>query len=475
MATSIKFGTDGWRGIIGEDFTFANVRACAQGVAEYIKECGLADRGVVVGYDTRFLSDRFAEAVAEVLAGNGVRSYLCSHPTPTPVVSYGVVVRKAGGAVVITASHNPPIWNGFKYKPEYAGSAPPEVTQILEKNIERAIERGNIPSVPLEEGVKEDWIEYIDLKPQYQEQMSRLVDLERLREGGMKVVVDSMYGAGAGYLSSLLSSGATTVREIHGTRNPLFPGLAQPEPIARNLTALRRAVRQGKAEVGLATDGDADRVGMTDENGDILTPLQIFALLTFYLLEVRGERGPIIKSITSTRMANLLGEIYQVPVHETPVGFKYIGPLMVKMNGLIGGEESGGFGFRGHIPERDGILSSLYILDLLAQTGKTVSQLLADIYTLVGPHHYKRVDLHLSQELKGPIVERISANPPEHLDNITVAQFDTADGLRFSLEDGSWLLVRFSGTEPLMRIYAESHSLEQVERLLSAGQDLAGV
>ncbi|MEE9199087.1 MAG: phosphoglucomutase/phosphomannomutase family protein [Dehalococcoidia bacterium] len=475
MASPIKFGTDGWRGVMAEDFTFANVRVCAQAVAEYVKDRGLAQRGVVVGYDTRFLSDAFAEAVAQVLAANGIGSYLCRHPTPTPVVSYGIVNRKAAGAVVITASHNPSQWNGFKYKPEYAGSASPEVVRALEGHISRILATGDPPSVPLDEGVKKGWIEYVDLKESYREHLSTLVDLERLRGARTRVVVDSMYGAGAGYLKSFLAGGSMSVQEIRRVRNPMFPGLAQPEPIDRNLAALRRAVRRGRADVGLATDGDADRVGAADEKGEILTPLQIFGLLAYYLLEVRGERGPIIKSITSTRMANRLGEIYQVPVHETPVGFKYIGPLMTEENALIGGEESGGFGFRGHIPERDGILSSLYILDLLAQTGRTLSQLLKDLYALVGPHYYRRIDLHLPQELKSPIVERISSSPPKHLNDSVVADFDTTDGLRFSLEDGSWLLIRFSGTEPLMRIYAEGHSPEQVERHLSAGRELAGV
>ena len=475
MAGPIVFGTDGWRGIIAEDFTFANVRVCAQAVAEYLRERGMTQRGVVVGYDTRFLSDRYAEAVAQVLAANDIKSYLCSRPTPTPVVSYGIVVKKAAGAVIITASHNPAEWNGFKYKPEYAGSASPEIIRALESHIEELLGFAALPSVPLEKGRREGSIEYVDLKAPYREHIADLVDLERLQDNGLRVVVDSMYGAGAGYLKSFLAGGSISLSEIHGVRNPLFPDIAQPEPIDRNLTALRRMVRRKRADVGLATDGDADRVGLTDEKGEFLTPLQIFGLLAYYFLEVRGERGPIIKSITSTRMIDRLGEIYGVPVHETPVGFKHIGPLMIKENALMGGEESGGFGFRGHIPERDGILSSLYILDLLTQTEKSVSQLLSDLYDLVGPHHYNRIDLHLSQELKGPIVELISSSPPKQLDNGVVIQFDTTDGLRFSLEDGSWLLIRFSGTEPLMRIYAESRSPAQVERLLSAGRELVEV
>ncbi|MFQ5934640.1 MAG: phosphoglucomutase/phosphomannomutase family protein, partial [Dehalococcoidia bacterium] len=368
-----------------------------------------------------------------------------------------------------------PEWNGFKFKPDYAGSASPEITRALEGQIEQVLKSGMPRSVSPEEGVRKGLIEYVDLRTEYRDQVSRLVDLERLQRSGLKVVVDSMYGAGAGYIKLLLRGGSARVREIHGTHNPLFPGLAQPEPIDRNLEHFSRTVQRTAADVGLATDGDADRIGIADEEGNILTPLQIFGLLTYYLMEARGERGPLIKSITTTRMINRLGEIHGVPVHETPVGFKYIGPLMMKEKALIGGEESGGFGFRGHIPERDGILSSLYILDLMARTGKPVSKLLENLYDLVGPHHYNRMDLHISEEFKDPLIKKISANPPGQIGNVEVERFDITDGLRFSLVDGSWLLIRFSGTEPLIRIYAESHSRERVERLLGEGRRLAGV
>lgn len=475
MSSTIRFGTDGWRGIIAEDFTFDNVRVCAQGVARYVKDEGLTDRGVVVGYDTRFLSDKFAEGVAQVLAGNGIKSYLCPDPTPTPVVSFGVLHHKAGGGVVITASHNPATWNGFKYKPEYAGSASPKVVQALERNIKEVMVSGEVSSASLEYGIEGGWISYTDLKSFYQDHVSRLVDLDSLRESELKVVVDSMYGAGAGYLKSLLAGGSTSVSELHGTRHPLFPGFKQPEPIAQNLKSLSRGVKIKGANVGLATDGDADRLGIADEKGNILTTLQIFALLAFYLLEMKGERGVIVRSITSTSMIDRLGDVYDVPVLETPVGFKYIGPMMIEKKALMGGEESGGFGFRGHIPERDGILSALYILDFMTQSKKSLSQLLKDLYDMVGPHHYKRVDMHLPQELKGHIIDRLSSQPPALLSGSRISRSDTSDGFKYYLEDGSWLVIRFSGTEPLVRIYAESRSMEQVEGLLSAGRELVGL
>ncbi len=473
MPGEIKFGTDGWRGLIADDFTFSNVRICAQAVAEYVKGRGLGGRGVVVGYDTRFLSERFADDVAGVLAENGIRAYLSISPVPTPVASYAVMDKEAAGAVVITASHNPAEWNGFKFKPEYAGSATPEITATLESIIADIQERGGVPKPNAEETNANCLIETVDLVPAYERHIATLVDLDRIRESGLGVAVDSMYGAGIGYVKRIVAGGSARVSEIHRTRNPLFPGLGQPEPIARNLAKLRVQVRKTGADVGLATDGDADRVGVADEHGNILTPLQIFGLLAYYLLEVRGERGPMIKSITTTRMIDRLGERYGVPVYETAVGFKHIGPRMMAEDALIGGEESGGFGFRGHVPERDGILASLYILDLLAQTRRTVSHLIEDLYNLVGPHHYDRVDIPISGIAKEQAKDRIADAQPDSIAGMPVSRLDRTDGSRFEFEDGSWLLFRFSGTEPLMRIYAESRSMEAVDRLLNAGQALA--
>ena len=475
MSDEIKFGTDGWRGLIADDFTFSNVRICAQAVAEYVTGRGLADRGVVVGYDTRFLSDDFAKESARVLAVNGIRTWLGINPAPTPVVSYEVFCRQAAGAIVITASHNPAGWNGFKFKPEYAGSATPEITAALESLISDIQQRGGVPSPDSTDATIDDLVRREHLYAGYVLHLDDLVDRVGLQYAGLRVVVDSMYGAGKGYVKSLIEGRSTRVNEIHRTRNPLFPGLDQPEPIARNLVKLSKYIKRSGADVGLATDGDADRVGVSDEHGNILTPLQIFGLLAYYLLEVRGERGPMIKSVTTTRMIDRLGERYRVPVHETPVGFKHIGPRMMKENALIGGEESGGFGFRGHIPERDGILASLYILDLLARTGRTMSQLVNDLYDLVGPHHYDRVDVPIADAAKERARERIEQAQPDSIAGLPVSRLDRTDGSRFEFEDGSWLLFRFSGTEPLMRIYAESESLEAVYRLLKSGQDLAAI
>jgi phosphomannomutase len=298
--------------------------------------------------------------------------------------------------------------------------------------------------------------------------------LNSLRNAGRSVAVDSMYGAGSGYFKSLLSGGTTKVTEINGERNPAFPGI-NPEPIAVNLQKILALVPQQKASVGFATDGDADRIGIIDEKGNFLTQLQVFALLSLYLLEIRGERGPLVKTITSTAMLDRLGEIYKVPVFETSVGFKYVAPLMISQNALIGGEESGGYGFRGHIPERDAIPAGLYFLDFMVKTGKTPSELLTYLYSKVGEHFYDRVDIHFPENQRQAIIKRVQDNAPKFIENVKVARLDTSDGFRFILEDHSWLLIRFSGTEPILRIYTETNDTERVKRLLKFGRELAGV
>ncbi|MFC2025093.1 phosphoglucomutase/phosphomannomutase family protein [Chloroflexota bacterium] len=470
----MKFGTDGWRGIIAQDFTFDNVRVCAQAVADYLKQTGLAKRGLIVGYDTRFASEDFAAAAAEVVAGNGIKTYLSPKVASTPAISYGVLAQKAGGAIVITASHNTAIWNGFKYKTEFGSSAPTEAIVELEKSITHILATGKISQTPLPEALEQGLVEYLDLAPIYLQHVAGFVDLDSLRQSRLKIVVDSMYGAGAGYLKTLLSGGNIEVVEINGERNPLFPGI-QPEPIAANLAKLSATIKEQRANVGIATDGDADRLGIMDEKGSFLTTLQVFALLCLYLLEIRGERGLIVKTISTSSMLNRLGEIFNVPVRETPVGFKYVAPIMLAEDALIGGEESGGFGFRGHMPERDGILSGLYFLDLIVKTGKNPSELIDYLYSKVGPHHFNRVDVEFPEKERQAIIERIKHNPPEYIDGIKVVKFDTTDGFRFILADTTWLLIRFSGTEPLLRIYAESSTPVRVEKLLGLGKELAGV
>ncbi|MDH4068284.1 MAG: phosphoglucomutase/phosphomannomutase family protein, partial [Dehalococcoidia bacterium] len=410
MANPIKFGTDGWRGIIAEDFTFDNVRICAQAVADYLKQDRLEKRGLVIGYDTRFASEDFAAAAAEVMAGNDIKVHLCLRPAPTPVVSFAVPATKSAGAVVITASHNPGSWNGFKYKSKDGASAPEEITSRIEENIASLARREvSVKRHALDKALKKGVVDYVDPSPAYFEHLGRFVDMERLRRQKLNIIVDPMYGAGIGYFKTILQGDNLKVTEINAERNPSFPQI-QPEPIARNLTKLSRLVVRRKADVGLATDGDADRIGIVDERGQFLTQHQVFALLCLYLLEVRGERGAMVRTLTSTMMLSRLGKLFDVPVYETPVGFKYVAPLMMKKKAIIGGEESGGYGFRGHVPERDAILAGLYFLDFMAKTKKTPSQLVDYLYSKVGPHYYDRTDFHISMAKRQAIVHLLNSS-----------------------------------------------------------------
>ena len=472
-ASPIRFGTDGWRAIIAEDFTFDNVRACAQATAQYIRSTGMAGRGMVVGYDTRFASEQFAAAVAEVMAANGIPVYLCDSPAPTPVIGYAILTHKAAGSVVITSSHNPALYSGFKVRTEYAGSAPPEILAQIEALIPEALSRP-APRMPLDEAKSRGIVRPFDPKPDYLKHLGELLDIERLRGAGLRVVVDPMYGAGAGYLRELLSGGATQVCEIRGERNPAFPGMHNPEPILRNLEATCAAVQDYAAQVALATDGDADRIGLLDGQARFVNQLQTFALLAYYLLEVRGLRGPMVKSVTTTSMILRLGEIYDVPVYETGVGFKFLGPKMRETDALIAGEESGGFAFRGHLPERDGILSGLFILDLMARRGKELPELVEELFAKVGPHYYDRIDVTMSEAARTQVERRLPELHPDSIAGLRVTGYDRTDGLRFLLDDGAWALIRLSGTEPLMRIYTEVRQEAQVQPVLQGVRALTG-
>jgi len=474
MASEIKFGTDGWRGVIAEDYTFDNVRVCAQAIANYLTQSGKASNGLVIGYDTRFASEYFAAAAAEVLGANGVKVWLCQEAAPTPVVSYSILTQKTAGAIMITASHNPGIWNGLKYRPEYAGAASPEVIAQLEAQI-REVQAGQGPrKATIHELNKAGAVAYFDPKPAYFQQIARLVDLDAIKNAGLKVVADAMYGSGAGYFSALLRGGATAVHDIRSYRNPIFPGI-NPEPIPPNVGELIDAVRDQKANIGLGTDGDSDRIGVVDENGAFINQLQVYALLLLYLLEVRGMRGPAVRTVTSTVMADKLGKLYGIPVYETAVGFKYVAPKMMETGAILGGEESGGFAFSRHIPERDALVAGLFLLDLTIKLGKPLSEVVHYLYEKVGAHFYARRDFHFDPNKKADIIRRVSGYHPSEIDKMKVADINTMDGYKFILEDGSWLLIRFSGTEPVMRIYTETTDSTRVDRMLTMGETVAGV
>ncbi len=467
----IKFGTDGWRGRIADDYTFANVRRCAQGFATYLLNQGKRGQ-VVVGYDRRFGGEYFAAAAAEVLAANGFQVLLTQEATPTPVISYAVVFHKAVGAVNITASHNPPTDNGFKVRDEHGGAIPPD--GLLE--IERCIpEVQGVKRIPLDDALAQGAVVYFDPAPAYLEQLARLIDVRPIQEAGLTILVDAMWGNGAGWFPRILGGGKTRIIEIHAERNPLFPEMIRPEPIPPNVDAGLARVTEVGADVAIFNDGDADRVGLGDEQGRFINQLQVYALLALYFLKIRGERGPIVKTLSTTSMLEKLGQIYGVPVYQTGVGFKYVAPKMLETNALIGGEESGGYAFRGHVPERDGILAGLYLLDLMVRTGKSPSQLIELLYAEVGPHYYDRVDKRFDESQRAATRQRILDARPSTIGGLTVTGLDTTDGFKFSLADGGWMLIRFSGTEPILRVYCETTQKDRVPAILEDGLRIAGL
>ncbi len=472
MATPIKFGTDGWRGIIADDYTFENVRRCAHGMAQYLVDTGQSRRGLVIGYDTRFESDLFAQAAAEVVAGHGIKVYLVDKPTPTPVITYAILDKKTEGAINITASHNPPIWNGFKVRADYAGAIAPEGLKEIEARIPPPT---NVKRVPFDDAIRKGMIEIFDPDPAYWSKLATLVDVDPIKRAGLTVAVDSMWGAGAGWFEHILAGGQTRVVEIHDARNPAFPEMNNPEPIPPNVNGLMELVQRERADLGIATDGDADRVGGSTEKGVFIDQLQMYALLALYLLEVRGYRGAIVRTLNTTSMLDLLGKRFGVPVHETGVGFKYVAPKMLETDAMIGGEESGGYAFRGHIPERDGLVAGLFLMDFVVQTGKRPSQLLDHLFELVGPHYYERIDTDFPEEQRGAIQKRLQDARPSEIAGFKVVGINTMDGFKFLLADGGWLVIRFSGTEPIMRFYVETTQQSKRQELLQAGLKLAGL
>ncbi len=470
--TDIKFGTDGWRGKIAQDYTFDNVRRCAQGFASYLCDHGYKGDWVVVGYDMRFQSEFFAQAVAEVLSANGLRVYLTDRATPTPVISYSVVAKKAIAAVNVTASHNPPWDNGFKVRDKFGGAIDPEGLKEIESCIPDTMEE--VKSMPIEEAKQQGFVVIFDASIDYIEQIHRLIDLEPIKEAGLKILVDPMWGNGAGWLPRLLAGGKTQVIEIHNVRNPIFPEMKRPEPIQPNVDAGLQATLDQGADVLIINDGDADRVGVGDENGRFIDQLRVYGLLAYYFLEVRGERGPIVKTLSTTTMLDKLGKIYDVPIYPTGVGFKYVAPKMLETDAMIGGEESGGYAFRGHVPERDGILAGLYILDMMVRLNKKPSQLLDALFEKVGAHYYDRIDTRFegSREKRQ---EKILAANPKTIGGLEVMGLVTLDGFKFDLEDGGFLLIRFSGTEPIIRVYTETTHADRVQDIIQDGLRIAGI
>lgn len=475
--SEIKFGTDGWRGRIADDYTFANVRRCAQGFANYLNANG-QQGAVVVGHDKRFQAEHFAATTAEVLAGNGFKVYLTDKATPTPVISFSVGAKGALGAINITASHNPPEDCGFKVRDENGGAIAPNGLTQIEALIPAAGDTGAIKAVRLADALKNGSIEYFDAKPAYLARIAELIDVAPIKAAGLKVVVDDMWGNGAGWLTEILGGGKTEIIEVHAERNPIFPEMKRPEPIPPNVDAgLAAGVRAG-ADCVCIMDGDADRCGFGDENGEFIDQLRVYGLLAYYLLEVRGQRGTIVKTLSTTSMLDKLAKLYGVPVVNTGVGFKYVAPAMMEHDAMIGGEESGGYAFRGHVPERDGIVSNLYLLDAMVKTGKTPTQLVQALFDKVGAHYYDRIDTRVTDDAtKQAAKAKLEAVKAADitLGSHKVTEKVTIDGYKFIMDDGGWLLVRFSGTEPLIRVYTETTDKAAVQAILADGKKLAGL
>jgi len=462
--SKLKFGTDGWRAIMCEEFTFANVRAVVQGIADYVKDENLQDKGIVVGYDTRFLAEKFAEQAVEVLAGNGIKVLLAKEAVPTPVTAFAIKHWQAGGAIMFTASHNPPEYNGIKFIPEYAGPATPAITSRLEKNISSVLEGETVQRLEVDRASEQGLVTAIDPRPPYEKHIKSLIKFDLIGKSKLKIIIDPMYGAGKGYVSNLLRECGCEVISIHEYRDPLFGG-SLPEPTATKLTELIQLVREQQADLGLANDGDADRFGVIDADGTYITPNQVIALLFLHLVKNRGLQGGIARSVATTHLLDAMAGKFGVEVDETPVGFKYIGEKMLKKDILIGGEESGGLSIKGHIPEKDGILANLLIVELLATEKKSLSDILTDIAEEFGAYTNKRLDIKINEDKKVNLIQGLKDDPPIKIGNHKVIDHLAIDGVKLLLSDGSWVLFRPSGTEPLMRVYLEALSPERLEEL----------
>ncbi|WP_085814578.1 phosphoglucomutase/phosphomannomutase family protein [Geoanaerobacter pelophilus] len=467
----IRFGTDGWRGVIADTFTFENLSVVAQATMDYLHDKKVAQKGLVIGYDRRFLSREFAERVAGIAAANGIETRLSESYTPTPAVSWAVHEMGAGAGIMITASHNPPSYNGFKVKESFGGSARPSTTRVLEQMVARNLAEGRqVQAVTLAEGLESGKVRYFDAGAPYLAQLGSYVDLELIRSSGIKAVADPMFGAGCGFLPRLLPG----VVEIHGSENPAFGG-HPPEPIGEHLGELSQVVADGFFDVGLALDGDADRIGAVDEKGEYFSSHRIFTVLLRHLYERKGLRGGVVKTVSTTQMIDRLAERYGLQLFETPIGFKHICEMMLEHDILMGGEESGGLGVKGHIPERDGVLMALLLLEAMAMSGKGLRALLEETMDEIGHFHYRRIDVPIAVPAKRQLLEKLRGDTVSVIAGYRVAATNFSDGFKYILEDGAWLLIRPSGTEPVLRLYSEAMEPDKVASLLEAAKRIAGV
>ncbi len=465
----IKFGTDGWRAVISEDFTFENVRLVSQAYCNYLAKNGLAQKGIVVGYDNRFQSENFALEAAKVSASNGIKTFLTENSVPSPVTSFAVKSRSLGGGIMITASHNPAEWNGFKIKSQFACSASADITKAVEAEL------ADLRSAKMDKDADKSIVKF-NPKVEYFAHLSKFVDFNVIRNAGINIVIDPMHGSASGYVKEILDSQNIPCSQINELRDPLFGGV-NPEPIPLNLAELSDVVKDGAQSkqglwVGLATDGDGDRIGGVDGQGGFLTSHDMFVLLLKHLVENKKMTGSVIKTFNITNLVGMLANKYKLIVHETPIGFKYIADYMLKEDVLIGGEESGGIGIKGHIPERDGVLNSLLLLECIAYYKKDLRDVLNDVMKEFGYFYYDRIDVHLTEKQRDAVRSKLSGFKPSSLAGEKISDIQTLDGTKLFLADKSWILFRLSGTEPLVRIYCEATSQQKVKAMLAEGEKI---
>ena len=465
----ITFGTSGWRGILCEDFIFENVKVVTQAIADNVKSTGEGDKGVIVGYDSRFMGESFAREAARVLCGAGIRTFLCVRDTPTPVIAFEILKRGTAGAINFTASHNPPEYNGIKWSPSSGGPALPETTNDIERRANEMAGQVCYQECPLDQAVKNGLLVEIDPMQGYLEDLAKKVDFAAIAKLGT-IAVNPLYGTARGYLAEPLKAHGVQVVQMNAHRDPYFGGFP-PEPSEKYIQDFIKLVQQDpEIKLGIATDGDADRFGIVDGDGTFIEPNYIIALLLDYLVRVKGLKGGVGRSVATSHLVDAVAKLHDVKVYETPVGFKYIGELITQDKIIIGGEESAGLTIKGHVPEKDGILACLLVAEMVAHEGMSVTELLERLYAKVGRYLTRRVNIALSPELEQVFPERIAATPSSFA-GVAVKELVTVDGNKFILEDGSWLLFRKSGTEPVVRLYCEAASEDRLQALIAAGRE----
>ena len=468
----IKFGTSGWRGIIADDFTFDNVKIVTQAIADYLLNDDKnykKDKPVIIGYDTRFLSEKFAALSAEVLAGNKIKVLLCNRNTPTPVIAYDIVKNKLAGGINFTASHNPPEYNGLKFSPSWGGPALPETTQVIEKYCQKLTVK-DVKSISLEQALKNKIVQYYDPRPAYLKRIKELVDFKLLKKSKMKIAADILHGTGDDYLDTLLEAAGTKLKVLNKQRDVLFDGHS-PEPNEANLKNLKAIVKKESYKIGLSVDGDADRFGIIDSDGTFITPNQVIPILLYHLNKTRGWKGVVVRSVMTSSLIDKLAAKLGIEVQETPVGFKYIGDILTQRPNdfIIGGEESGGLTIRGHVPEKDGIIACMLMAEVVAFNKKPLAAILKDITKLTGPVFTERQNFRLPAETMEKFKQTLKQKTPEKIAGMKIQKVVSIDGYKFIIDNDTWIGFRLSGTEPIVRLYAESASKDKLKKLVSAG------